>query len=109
MENLTNFIKNNNIQYLNEKIQNLENSVESLKLENVQLKKEINKKNLIFKNLSKLNINKSKGKKKQKNEVAGNDNKNPNINPINIITEKNNLNDIDIQKIKQISIDPDAF
>lgn len=107
VENLMYFIKNNNLFDLKEKIQNLENSVKYLKLENEQLKKEINKKNIIFQNLSKINLNKSKGKKKEKKEMQKYDNKNPNIN--NNIIDKDNLTDIDIQKINQISIDPDAF
>lgn len=99
VENMMNFIKKSNILNLMDKIQNLENSVNCLKLENEKLKKEINKKNKMFFSLSNSNIHKkSIGKKKEKKEINQ-----------NYVKTNNNLNDIDIKKIKLISIDPDNF
>ena len=108
VENLMYFIKNNNILALKEKISNLENSVDYLKLENEQLKKDINKKNKFFMSLTNSQLNKSIGKKKRKNNINNNNNK-IKFKISNEIKESNILNDIDIQKIKLISIDPDNY
>ena len=103
VDNLMNFIKNNNILILKDKNKKLQNSIDDLIIENEHLKKEINKKKKIFECLSNLKINKSIGTKKEKN----NTNSNYNITTSN--NKINDLNEIDIQNIKFISIDPNDF
>ena len=103
---LINFIKNNKIYNLKNKINALEDTVEKLKIENNQLKKEINKKNRIIFNLSNdklIKINKSIGKKKEKKNI------NNKVNKINNTKTNNFIDDKDIKMIKLISIDPDNF
>ena len=105
VDNLMNFIKNNNILILKDKNIKLQNYIDDLKLENEKLKKEINKKNKIFEYLYNFKINKSIGKKKEKNIIKNYTNSNISI-TISNNNKTNDLNEIDIQKIKLISIDP---
>ena len=106
LNELTTFIKNNNLIDLKNKINSLEHLVDYLKKENGQLKKEIDKKNRIFLCLSNNKLNKSIGKKKENNCIKNinnniNLNTNENINRI--------LNNKDMEKIRLISIEPDNF
>ena len=109
IDDLINFIKNNEILTLKDKVNSLEKTVNNLQLENKKLKKEILKKNHFCLNI-KNNINKSLGQKKVKKKINLN---NKNINTttnINNNKESNKkINDLDMQKIKLISIDPDNF
>ena len=102
LEKLLNFIKEKNLQAEDdEKIK--------LKKENEELKKELEKKNIIILTLTNNQINnhsfvkknKSIGKKKEKKEIKKNIAKK--------ISLANNLDEDDITKIKLISIDPDNF
>ena len=120
IEKLLNFIKDKNFTgednekiKLKDTINTLENNILFLKNENNELKKEIEKRNKIILALTnnqignkindkKSNKSKSIGKKKPKNDIRKNNNNN-NIKTIN------NFDDIDINKLKKISIDPDNF
>ena len=113
-----NFIKEKNManedgekEKLINKVNSLENTVEYLKSENKELKKEIGKKDKIILSLkinqNKINLhnkNVSIGKKKEKNNQ--NNQKNGNKNNSN---NENKLDKNDINKIKLISINPDSF
>ena len=116
-----NFIKEKNMvnedgekMKLINKVNSLENTVEYLKSENKELKKEIGKKDKIIlsltSNQNKINLhhkNVSIGKKKDKNNQ---NNKNNQKNEIkNISNNENKLDKNDINKIKLISINPDSF
>lgn len=121
IEKLMNFIKEKNMvnedgekMKLINKVNSLENTVEYLKSENKELKKEIGKKDKIIlsltSNQNKINLhhkNVSIGKKKDKNNQ---NNKKNQINGIkNISNNENKLDKNDINKIKLISINPDSF
>ena len=105
VDKLIHYIKNNEISSLKSKINSLENNINHLKLENEQLKKDIDKKTKIFLDFdaTKMDkINSSIGKKKNN---SGIDNNKTSIFYDSKI--KYNLNDSDIERIKLISIDPD--
>jgi hypothetical protein len=118
IEKLMNIIKEKNManedgekEKLINKVNSLENTVEYLKSENKELKKEIGKKDKIILSLkinqNKINLhnkNVSIGKKKEKNNQ--NNQKNGNKNNSN---NENKLDKNDINKIKLISINPDSF
>ena len=118
IKKLMNFIKEKNManedgekEQLINKVNSLENTVEDLKSENKELKKEIGKKDKIIlslkSNQNKINLhhkNVSIGKKKEKNNQ--NNQKNGNKNNSN---NENKLDKNDINKIKLISINPDSF
>ena len=121
IEKLMNFIKEKNManedgekEKLINKVNSLENTVEYLKSENKELKKEIGKKDKIIlslkSNQNKINLhhkNVSIGKKKEKNNQNNQNNlKNENKNNSN---NENKLDKNDINKIKLISINPDSF
>ena len=118
IEKLMNFIKEKNMvnedgekEKLINKVNSLENTVEYLKSENKELKKEIGKKDKIIlsltSNQNKINLhhkNVSIGKKKDKNKQ---NNQKNGIN--NLSNNEKKLDKDDINKIKLISINPDSF
>ena len=94
IDKLINFIKNNETMNLKNKINELENEVELLKKENEKLRKELAIKNEI--------MLKSTKDTKNKNLIGNLINEN-NLN----LSIKRSIYDIDIEKLKKISIDPD--
>lgn len=118
IEKLMNFIKEKNMvnedgekMKLINKVNSLENTVEYLKSENKELKKEIGKKDKIILSLT---SNQNKNNLHHKNVSIGRkkDKKNQNNQKIGIKNSSNNGNKLDkndINKIKLISINPDSF
>lgn len=99
IDKLINFINNNEMVNLKNKINSLENDIEILKKENHNLKNELQEKNEVISSLTKKN-NHILNKKDIINEnIHINTNKNQKTRNVN--------NEIDIQKLKLISIDPD--
>ena len=98
IDKLINFINNNEILNLKQKINSLENDIEILKKENKQLKNELESKNEIISSLT-----------KNQNQIIYNNKINDNIKEnkekVGNITNKNN--EIDMEKLRLISIDPD--
>ena len=97
IDELINFIKNNETLNLKNKINSLENDIQFLQKENEQLKKELENKNEIISSLTQKN--------KQVNENINNNNHYKQTSKEKL--QKINKNDIDIEKLKNISIDPD--
>lgn len=105
IDKLINFISNNELLNLKNKINSLENDIEILKKENHQLKNELEVKNEIISSLTK---NKISNINNTNNANIINDNMNTKIEYNQKITNKNNKNnDIDFDKLRQISIDPE--
>ena len=99
IDKLITYIKNNEILNQKDKIISLENEIIFLKRENEELKNELKIKNEVISSLQKNNNKIDEHKNKIINNNCINNKNEKNINFIN--------NDIDMEKLKQISIDPD--
>ena len=97
IDKLISFINNNEILNLKNKINSLENDIEILKKENKKLKNELDSKNKIISSFTKI--------KDKMNEKKINSNINAGFETHKKIKYK--LNEIDVKKLKLISIDPD--
>ena len=97
IDKLISFINNNEILNLKNKINSLENDIEILKKENKKLKNELDSKNEIISSFTKI--------KDKMNEKKINSNINAGFETHKKIKYK--LNEIDVKKLKLISIDPD--
>ena len=97
IDKLISFINNNEILNLKNKINSLENDIEILKKENKKLKNELDSKNKIISSFTKI--------KDKMNEKKINSNINAGFETNKKIKYK--LNEIDVKKLKLISIDPD--
>ena len=117
IEKLLNFIKEKNLTgednekiLLKNKINTLENNVIYLKNENKELKKEIEKKNKIILVLTNSQItNNINDKRRSKSKSIGKKRVKKDLGKNNINKKTNTFDDIDINKLKKISIDPDNF
>ena len=99
IDKLITYIKNNEILNQKDKIISLENEIIFLKKENEELKNELKIKNEVISSLQKNNNKIDEHKNKIINNNCINNKNEKNINFINY--------DIDMEKLKQISIDPD--